>query len=358
MRNTSASGPASGLTGGAPRKRILVVACLFVLYLTQAAFGQSEPTVSAHLKQSAAPSFLDSSQVYGNGNAWFGLRASTDGGRSWHKLSFTADELRILGLSKDQVVQTEFVSSSTGWLINDSGTWKTSNGGLRWSRSSASDLTSIAFADRLHGWMQVWQPSGRVLDFRRTVDGGQTWIECRNHPTYWVEFAGSPFFFSTTHLATAMLKGSPPKPYFASSIDGGCFWSLYRIPDALYDHFATPYFLNNVQGWMPGAYLGSLLHTDDSGKTWHPLRVALRENGHTLAPSAILSVYFASIAHGWVLAYDRTTFSPIYSTVDAGKSWRRETALSFLDDYRSSVVNARQRWDVGARIAFILQQKI
>jgi hypothetical protein len=175
-----------------------------------------------------------------------------------------------------------------------------------------------------------------------------------------LDFFSSVFRFALLHYCNTSGGGGgsgdwPYKPLFASSLDGGCSWVLHAIPDNMFDHFSTPYFLTADRGWLPGAYLGRLISTNDGGATWKAIVAQVREKNEALTPGVILSVYFASESHGWILTFRRTNEFPIYATLDSGKTWNRETAAEFLDDYRRATNRSLRQWDVWTRIAFLSQ---
>ena len=300
----------------------------------------------------------ESAQVINSKYAWSGLVRTVNGGRTWEIVHFQQRALDLLGIDEDEDVRTYFVTPTTGWLINDSATWKTTNGGLKWSRISRDDLSAIAFANPKQGWMQVWHASSRDFAFAKTGDGGRTWNTCSNSSTFSIPFSDPPYFITATDLAAVVIRDWPSTPLYAASQDGGCSWALHTIPDKMFDHFATPYFLTANCGWLPGAYLGTLITTNDGGVTWKSVVVTIHEANKFLKPAAILSVYFATESHGWVLAYDRTGEFPIYTTLNSGKTWNRETAVELVHDYHQLDKHSPRLWDVFTIAAVLNEDKM
>ncbi len=310
-------------------------------------------TVLGQLKPSMPPTMFESAQVLNSRYAWFGLIKTVDGGQTWARVHFDQLALDQLGVDEGEEVRTYFVSPSTGWLVSLSSTWKTTNGGLSWARESRDDLSAMAFADPKHGWMQFWKATRRAFEFARTNDGGRTWSVCPNKSNYSLPYSDSPYFISATHLTAVVIGDQASKPQFATSLDAGCSWTVRPIPESMFDHFATPYFLTTDQGWLPGAYLGSLISTKDGGVTWKSIVVTIHENSISIKPAEIVSVYFATESHGWILAFDRTKAFPIYVTFNSGKTWSRETSAGFLGDYGHTAARSPRAWDVFTRAAFL-----
>src|SRR5207247_1149852 len=123
----------------------------------------------------------------------------------------------------------------------------------------------------------------------RTVDGGLTWTPV----TYPTESAGEWAYVSfVTPTAGWLLQGSAPATSMSAkwlyrTDDGGVSWRMVArsprqsdAPDpAIFDslpwsgHVKGVHFFDDQHGWI-GLSRGSLLATDDGGRTWRTAGIA------------------------------------------------------------------------------------
>lgn len=106
-------------------------------------------------------------------------------------------------------------------------------------------------------------------------------------------------------------------------------------PIRLKDNLFSIDFVNEKQGWAAG-YYGTILHTEDGGKTW-----MYQQNGKE---KPLTDVDFIDPNNGWIVGYGPT----LLHTTDGGKTWTEQkitedihllTAVHFLD--------AQKGWTVG-----------
>ena len=240
-----------------------------------------------------------------------------DGGKTWTKQDSGTTEY---------LFSVYAVSETHAFAVGDRSLLvETSDGGATWSQRTLAQSTegisddialavqdpvlySISFSDALHGWIV-----GEFGTIHHTADGGKTWspqqqtllsesiVDILDLPT----FFGVHFVNNLEGIA-AGLEGA-----IARTHDGGTSWEFepideeVKVLDPLYEPFMFPdgkswvigsggevvtsgpgqawkradlgmsvytwlrgidFFDHNV-GWIVGGF-GTILHTDDGGKTW------------------------------------------------------------------------------------------
>ncbi|MBB6098738.1 photosystem II stability/assembly factor-like uncharacterized protein [Deinobacterium chartae] len=319
-----------------------------------------------------------------------GVRRSGDGGRSWVNvtppLPRDADpEVRFVG---------DAVSASLAWVVltgerRRTRILSTSDGGKSWQVRSLpvpNVGAVIDFRDPHEGTLRLTQRRGmNTAPFvaYRTRDGGHSWQAVTRSVSDTLKSPAARGLLSdrccAEHLTfvgenAAFISGrfgTPDRPYFLSSFDGGRNWSDVTTPlpssPSRVPHFGKPRFFDDRNGRVvatlpprpqePGEL--ALLATADGGRSWSALQrlplpagtaplpplasfpdteTALLWNGQLLlsqdggrsfdpvpgegleAPSVL---QFASAQVGWALERGQ-----IKATYDGGRSWN---ALSFRD---------------------------
>ena len=124
-----------------------------------------------------------------------------------------------------------------------------------------------------------------------------------------------------TDLSRHLLQGRPARLVagdggtILSTDDGGKTWQE-RL-DAKKQHFTTEHLLDidgvGDQVWASG-FDGTLLHSTDFGRTWEK-----QVSGTTMA---LQGIYFLDANHGWAVGWSGT----IMRTVDGGKKWSAITS--------------------------------
>ena len=198
----------------------------------------------------------------------------------------------------------------------------TSDGGQQWSAQefdTVSSFASVCFTDTLHGWAvgrscSAAGPSpGSVI--MATGDGGKTW-GVQRQVTDGTTLSSIRFADSLHGWAVGYVNpvddvrpeeecdpSSLPVPVILATSDGGQSWTvqdpgpLECAPQSL---FAT----DAMHCWVVGG--GTIGATDDGGATWR--------TQYSDAQEDLLAVAFPDAVHGWVSGGDGT----ILATTDGG----------------------------------------
>jgi photosystem II stability/assembly factor-like uncharacterized protein len=278
-------------------------------------FSETEATPPAAFSRGA---LLDQS------TAWVGLLKTNDGGSTWREVhppnearAFFFNGEQVFGLEPPERARTYFVSALREWLSVSSGVWQTDNGGKVWRRISEWQFDAIQFADSQFGWMQVWHKSLARKPLV-TADGGKTWQGCGSEEES-SGYVPIKAYFLTSGEGWAVgskTQGRQTVNAVMHSIDRGCSWELLWEstfqPDETYSDI---YFLNTKEGWLAGGYLGSLLRSQDGGRTWQKLSLPVKN-------LQVSSVYFSKSRDGWILAAQGSSNDTgIYHTRDGGENW-------------------------------------
>jgi photosystem II stability/assembly factor-like uncharacterized protein len=111
-------------------------------------------------------SFPSSDTGYVAANNGF-IAKTTDGGNSWVSLS------NNLPKSQNQISGLHFLNGKVGFWSGSSGLFKTTDGGATWTQLiSVTGIQKLKFFDKMNGYIV-----GKSGVFKKTIDGGSTWIE-------------------------------------------------------------------------------------------------------------------------------------------------------------------------------------
>jgi photosystem II stability/assembly factor-like uncharacterized protein len=257
--------------------------------------------VSVLTNNSAAQACLPCAQMLAPGVGYFAeygpLYWTTDNGNHWTNVTLPTP------VNEEQVLSVFFLNTSTGWVLlggsveedpeprfyvaftQDSGeTWSVYRVKLDVNPDEVTVLAqgSIQFADAMHGWINVPVESGAAFHsglLYRTVDGGKTWSRTNGPGTS----GGVQFIDERNGWVDSGMNE------LWATHDGGRSWeevSLKPPPtlgiDKLSARYRLPLFSNNKQGALlvdfslPPADPETdkrgtdvaLYSTADAGKTW------------------------------------------------------------------------------------------
>lgn len=261
--------------------------------------------------------------------AWIGLNSSqllhtTNAGQTWNIITPTDDMVGGMDAPGSRI---SFINATTGWIMKSSaddngnflGTnlYKTTNGGANWTRTilstNAGDAgIQVQFVDANNGWVLIYNMDTSTPIFKRTTDGGATWI-----PTN----GGGIFHYVNTSVGysfTASPEGNPPFT-ISKTTDGGSTWTEQHT-DYTLGNLEAIQFIDENNGWIVG-YNGKILKTTN-GKDWIPITNALP---NTDFENSDLS--FISSTTGWIATQANADGSSPFmlKTTDGGNSWTSES---------------------------------
>lgn len=287
--------------------------------------------------------FVDASHGWAIASRGTMLR-TTDGGASW-SLSFPLP-------FDESFLSISFVDRNRGWaLVEQPGItygWRllrTIDGGLTWNDLPFGDAEfprMIHFIDRNHGWLV--DDAG----VRRTSDGGEHW-QLATHSGYGKLF--SIFAFDSNHVWAAGNEG-----LIIGSTDGGAHWSVqHQDPPsrtgAKTHIFRKLHFVDSLKGWAVGSRLfldgnfgACIFNTTDGGVTWREQYQA----EPTSWLQAFYDVDFSGPHHGIAVAGKGI----ILVTPNGGATWetRRDEKNAHIlrDIYSVGFLDGMRAWAVGA----------
>lgn len=204
-----------------------------------------------------------------------------------------------------------FRSKDEGWAAGTGGViLRTVDGGDNWlalNSGTDADFKSLSFVSDTQGWA-----AGTAGTLITTLDGGDTWTIVPLDTTDDLVNV----IFPTAKSGWTFTKGG----LILHTIDGGATWTK---TEAIFGETQTSAsivgasFMDDVEGWILGNYLdvngashGAVLHTADSGLTYHAQQID--------SPAPLSAVHFADYIDGFVGGEQGYYFL----TTNGGKTWR------------------------------------
>lgn len=253
------------------------------------------------------------------GGNWFvkdahrGIYRSLDGGATWTKVLFVADDAGGIDLAIDPsnpnriyAAMWQRYSSGTSWYIggSQSGIWRSLDGGTTWSRLTAGLPTSagriglaIAPSQPATVYACVIATTGRLQGIYRSTDSGDSWAK--------VSGSTAPFFFSSYSYYFSQIRVSPTTPT-----------TIYCLDVNL---------LRSTNGGVSFTPIAGSVHVD-----WHDLRV---EAGGR-----------------WLAATD----GGFYRSLDGGGTWAHAASIPMTQLYDASIaITAPERRFAGAQDNYV-----
>lgn len=258
-----------------------------------------------------------SKTVIGRNNISYGrgVLRSADGGASWILEPGNAgvnefDRRTISRIVVDPLdpntVYLTVGAQATNGLAGNTGVWKSTNGGLSWTDTTAAISTTAAFSDlamdpsnRLVLYAAVGDPNGNAASgLYKTTDGGAHWTALTNFPTGTdphvgritiAESASAPLtLYAAVANVTHTTDTSPQSSLYEmlKSTDGGATWvQLSGTPNFMgvsgdYDATLVVDRSNpNAIYAGGGAGAGTLVRSLDGGATWQDVGLGVDGNG-------------------------------------------------------------------------------
>lgn len=307
--------------------------------------------------------FLDNQTGWVAGDSGLIMRTS-DGGQDWVVQPTNID---------NNIYEIFMLNEDYGWAlgiqfhtedIESFGTviLRTSNGGVTWNSYLFPNEYFLAafFLDSLNGW--IGGEGGKLM---RTTDGGSSWFPANVDSTVFSNFAIRDFEFFSPQYGYAVgghidiagviwrtddggqfwsVQGVAPEPvlnlHFVDSLhiiavsgdldfgsgkvtstDGGMQWEytyLGIFGEARAIAFRTP-----AEAWSPLGFTGTLMVTQDSGKTWTDL----------YSPDSIpmYDVTFTDSTTGFMVGNQGRIlkYNPVTAVIESGSDDYREEAVLF-----------------------------
>ncbi len=245
-------------------------------------------------------------------------------------------------IDSPSILNIEMLSETDGWGVTEEEIVRTNDGGVTWFNVTPANLADAGylvftdFFDATHAWVQFPDmnkyPNGGKL--YRTTDGGITW------EAFTTPFSSGSLHFIDPSNGWMMADlgvgaGSMAVSVFQTS-DGGKTWqrvytndpNLAGAGDTLplggIKNLILP--LNDDTAWVGGVVYAPgetyLFRTDDAGKTWFNIKLALPDN---IAQSelSIQELVFLSPTEGLLAlrVSSETSQVVVYSTSDGGNTW-------------------------------------
>jgi photosystem II stability/assembly factor-like uncharacterized protein len=245
-------------------------------------------------------------------------------------------------IDSPSILNIEMLNETDGWGVTEEEIVRTNDGGVTWFNVTPANLADAGylvftdFFDATHAWVQFPDmnkyPNGGKL--YRTTDGGITW------EAFTTPFSGGSLHFIDPSNGWMMADlgvgaGSMAVSVFQTS-DGGKTWQrVYTNDPNLADagdslplggikNLILP--LNTDTAWVGGVVYAPgetyLFRTDDAGKTWFNIKLALPED---IAQSelSIQELVFLSPTEGLLAlrVSSETSQLVVYATSDGGNTW-------------------------------------
>ena len=343
---------------------------------------QNTPQASVSLESTPLPAEINaplvespslvSIEMFDEANGW-GVTATqivrtNDGGVSWY-------DVTPLGLNQaGYSIVGDYLDLTNAWVqapdpnqFPNVGTiYRTSDGGLTWS-SVASPFGSgeIAFIDQENGWMMADLSSGagsNAVSIFQSTDGGNSWARTyTNDPNLegssdTLPLGGIKGRITPISMQTAWIGGftyAPGTVYLYRTDDQGKTWSRVEIalsPEAQAGDIVVDQlkFISNSRGFLSLRVGGDTLRTvfyttDDGGNTWTPAAAEIPDAGQLDIISAQELVFYGSDqfyvtrdgAKTWSIIPPDVSFADIFSSMSFANSSIGWVLTSDSSDHRS-----------------------
>ena len=262
---------------------------------------------------------------------------------------------------RQKLHDVHFWDTRNGWACGYGGVFKTSDGGLTWTRMKpAGGWYQIEMTGPQEIWLEEGKHPGGPGNawLWHSTDGGVTWREelagklagyhdlyCRGEER-WILCGGFPSFRSrdggrtwehvnfggllqsATRIAvpadlptpggfTVYVAGSSgPSRRLIRSDDGGRTWRLLPLPEAPAHWRYVPFFATSRVGWLGAPDGGKVLFTADGGETW--------ENRPLPTDQGVTSLWFDLHGHGFAAVENSDFTHPraaLFETTNSGNHW-------------------------------------
>jgi photosystem II stability/assembly factor-like uncharacterized protein len=263
----------------------------------------------------------------GNGAVW----RTADGGRTWSESRPGTPVLVFVAVAGGSDAWTS-PGCVPDTIARGCGLLASTDGGRSWSRVSNGAFNAASFVDAEHGWA-VAPPTPGADTYRlvTTTDGGRTWNALQASPCSTIGFPVGLSFVSRLHgwVGCAGMGGAGQAPKgVAETTDGGRTWhlrarvapfggspNLGSIP--MFDYLDGIAMRSSGVGFVWEGR-GGTLRTADGGRTWTPMPPGGSDNGPIPAGG------WAIADRDWVilLSDPNAQATLLYATHDGGGTWQ------------------------------------
>lgn len=304
--------------------------------LSGSAFAQQAWVLQAAAESPSASAYTRtcSIQFFGSAKGWAftpagRLLKTSDGGKNWVSPTLPGGDLKAVS----------FLSPDTGWvatvldtLVNGGHyvwTFRTQDGGVTWKqqgrmpRDASSAPWDVHFTSADSGWVfSGWAP------FFLTSDGGETWREI---------FGDVDTFqkahFSRSGVAWLLMKNSILRK--DSIPQNGRGWTQVTSFSTSQTTHAI-FFADSNRGWIAGNG-GSVLRTEDKGKSWNLLATGTQKT--------LQALYFTDRDKGWAVGDSGAALR----TLDGGDHWMALPIPTTESIVAVDFTDARNGWALGSK---------
>lgn len=263
--------------------------------------------------------FIESLELLDNGDIWFGsgnavfngikgvsrLYHSVDGGQSWQFVDIEIGS---------GILDVQFISNDTGFVLNDHFVSRTTDGGLTWMPDTSNPHNQHLTGPRDMDWLDpvTGIVGGRNGSIYRSDNGAVTWEEL-------FEDIGGPFF---DVFFLDEMNGYIAGDGLLRSDDGGYSWTMAEPFPGYSGTFLSISFAGQDKGWLTGTVDSlNLFHTTDGGQGWIPVETPVHQG--------LGELFVLNADAVWACGEDS-----LIRTYDGGMSWEKFDYLvdGFLAD--------------------------
>jgi photosystem II stability/assembly factor-like uncharacterized protein len=266
-----------------------------------------------------------------------GLLHTTDGGTTWvEKIVHPTD---ILSERTYIGSNLSFINASMGWVLKTipQGTvvYKTSNSGTTWERNIISTNIGdfgfqLQFVDANNGWLSFDNKNTHIVTYKKTTDGGTTWIPSNGVGMFYYVDANNGWAIS-----------SPTNTIYKTT-NGGANWTQIATDNTL-GVVNKMIFTDLNNGWIVGEY-GKILKTINGGINW----ITITNAGIT-SEYQNNSIYFINSSIGWIGSKFGVNAIVLHTT-NGGENWITQNTTSNYPIYSIYFWDENNGWLTGSNL--------
>ncbi len=281
---------------------------------------------------------------------YFEIYLTTDSGTTWTRVPQVNIPNPLSG--EYGIVNDYSVKDSVIWIGTNKGRiYKSTNGGLNWTVSAASNTTftisNVAFRDTTTGLCIGSKTVGATTTYNlyRSVNGGTTWTLVNPTGSF---FKSDIAYIPGTNMVVSCAASTSGRGSSVSTDDGASWAMIDTAGGATQNGYTSLAFLDENTGWAGGFTVdpttdgiykwnsgnacfaamynntaqgtGSVFKTTDDGATWSALGAGTIYTDPSSWPDV---VHFWDPNYGVVIGDPIGGYFEIYNTYDGGASWSR-----------------------------------